>query len=174
MSAQGRGAVIFCPSLTEWAVLGLLGEGRGHGFAIARQLSTNAPLGRIMTVRRPLVYRALDRLESVEWCAPVHTEPGKAGPDRTVYRITPKGRRALNRWLDQPVDHIRDLRIGFLLKVGLNRRAGREIDKLVLKQQEILESTLTALARGRVRDEVDLWRRHNARAVRSFLRDLAD
>ncbi|MGH9199515.1 MAG: PadR family transcriptional regulator, partial [Acidimicrobiia bacterium] len=157
---------------TEWAVLGLLGGGPAHGFALARELGTAAPLGRIITVRRPLVYRALDRLEAVGWCAPVQTEPGKAGPDRTVYRITPKGRRGLKRWLSQPVAHVRDLRIEFLLKVGLNRRDGEEIDDLVSRQQEVLEKTLAALTRGRVRDEVDLWRRHNARAVRAFLRDL--
>lgn len=153
--------------------MGLLGEGRAHGFAIARELSIAAALGKIITVRRPLVYRALDRLEAVGWCATAQTEPGNAGPERTVYRITPKGRRSLNRWLSQPVAHIRDLRIEFLLKVGLKRRAGQEIDDLVLKQQEVLEGTLAALTRGRVSDEVDLWRRHNARAVRSFLRDLA-
>lgn len=167
-----RSAVLLTPSLTEWAVLGLLGGGPAHGFALARELGTAAPLGRIITVRRPLVYRALDRLEAVGWCAPVQTEPGKAGPDRTVYRITPKGRRGLKRWLSQPVTHVRDLRIEFLLKVGLNRRDGEEIDDLVSRQQEVLEKTLAALTRGRVRDEVDLWRRHNARAVRAFLRDL--
>jgi DNA-binding PadR family transcriptional regulator len=173
MAARMRSDGQLSPSLTEWAVLGLLGERSAHGFALARELGTAAPLGRILTVRRPLVYRALDRLEGAGWCAPVQTEPGDAGPDRTVYRITSKGRQALNRWLDQPVAHIRDLRIEFLLKVGLNRRASRGIDDLVSRQQEALETTLAALTRGRVNDEVALWRRHNARAAVAFLRGLA-
>ena len=45
-------------SLAEWAVLGLLAEEPAHPFALARQLGPGGPLGRVMTVLRPLVYRA--------------------------------------------------------------------------------------------------------------------
>ena len=183
-------------SLTEWAVLGLLNEGPSHGFALSKSLTPSAPIGRIITVRRPLVYRALDRLESSGWSARLQSEPGVAGPERTVYRITPKGRNLLRRWLSNPVDHVRDLRIEFLLKIAFTRRAGREIASLVKAQEDVLKTTLAALTQrkgtgppaheqrkgtgppaletrqGIAADEVDAWRRHNARAVVAFLRDL--
>ncbi|HEY7824307.1 MAG TPA: PadR family transcriptional regulator, partial [Acidimicrobiia bacterium] len=49
-------------SVTEYAVLGILAEAPSHGFAVAKELDANTEVGRILTVRRPLVYRALDRL----------------------------------------------------------------------------------------------------------------
>src|SRR5262245_30857708 len=98
-------------SLTEHAVLGVLAERPTHGFAIARTLSPTGSVGRVLTVRRPLVYRALDRLVDIGLAQPVHSEPGEAGPQRVIHKATPNGRRRLNRWLDEPVQHIRDLRI---------------------------------------------------------------
>jgi hypothetical protein len=46
----------------EWAVLGLLAEQPTHGFATAEALAPDGVVGRIWTMRRPLVYRALDVL----------------------------------------------------------------------------------------------------------------
>ena len=49
-------------SPTEHAVLGLLAEAPTHGFTIPKELAPGTSVGRVLTVRRPLVYRALDRL----------------------------------------------------------------------------------------------------------------
>ena len=111
-------------SLTEWAVLAVLAERPAHPFAVARLLGEDGELGRVLTVRRPLVYRAAERLAAAGLCRPDHTEPGEGGPERTVYRATPAGRRALAKWLAEPVTRVRDLRLEFLLKVRLTRRAG--------------------------------------------------
>ena len=46
----------------EWAALALLAEGSTHGFAIARAMAPEGEVGKIWTVRRPLVYRALETL----------------------------------------------------------------------------------------------------------------
>ena len=70
-------------SLTEWVVLAVLVEAPIHGFAIAKELRPDTDLGRILTVHRPLVYRALDRLVAAGLAEPHHTEPGAAGPTRT-------------------------------------------------------------------------------------------
>ncbi|MGH8947639.1 MAG: PadR family transcriptional regulator, partial [Acidimicrobiia bacterium] len=70
------------PSTTEYVVLGLLTEGPTHGFAISKVLQPGTNLGRVITVRRPLVYRALDRLVDAGLAEPAHTEPGAAGPNR--------------------------------------------------------------------------------------------
>lgn len=162
-------------SLNEWVVLALLAEGPAHGFALARELEAGSDLGRILTVRRPLVYRALDRVVTAGLAEPHHTEPGTAGPNRTVHVVTTTGRRAVRRWLDRPVDHVRDLRIEFLAKLRLRARSGRDPAELVVAQRRALADTLEGLlALEDGADEVDLWRHHNAAAVAAFLDDLAD
>lgn len=160
-------------SLTEWVVLALVGESPTHGFAIARELRADSDLGRILTVHRPLVYRALDRLTDAELVQAVVTEPGDAGPNRTVMRVTRKGRSALKKWFVNPVDHIRDLRIEFLIKLRLTERLGNDASALVNAQRAELSTTFDTLdAAGAGGDVVDGWRHHNATAARAFLDSL--
>ena len=161
-------------SVTEHAVLGLLSEGPCHGFAISKQLGPESEVGRILTVRRPLVYRALDRLVDAGLAEPIHTEKGVSGPNRVIHQVTKSGQGELNRWLDLPVDHIRDIRIEFLLKVALLIRARRSPRRLITAQRKSLESTLQALDEIRADDHVSRWRRHNARAAAEFLEELDD
>jgi PadR family transcriptional regulator AphA len=161
-------------SLNEWVVLALLAERPSHGFAMARQLEADTDLGRVLTVRRPLVYRALGRLVDAQLAEPHHTEPGVAGPNRTVHRLTRRGRTAVRSWLRRPVEHVRDLRIEFLVKLRLSQRAGRDTTELVTAQRDALADTLVRLAAlDDYSDEVDLWRHHNAVAVGAFLDHLA-
>lgn len=159
-------------SLTESVVLALLGEGPTHGFAVARELQAGSDLGRILTVHRPLVYRALDRLRDGGLVEESATEPGDAGPTRTVMRTTRKGKVALNRWFVRPVDHVRDLRIEFLIKLRLTERVGRDATVLVTAQRAELADTLATLSVSNDDDVVDQWRRHNAAAAQSFLSSL--
>jgi PadR family transcriptional regulator AphA len=164
-------------SVTEYAVLGLLNEGPAHGFAIARELRADGEVGRLFTVRRPLVYRALDRLVATGCARPTTTEQG-GGPTRQIHAVTPLGRRRLASWLREPVEHVRDLRIEFLLKMALLQRSGRSPLELIRRQRAALEATIDALEEEEEEvkttslDHVELWRRHNATAVRSYLEEL--
>ncbi|MBM3696376.1 MAG: PadR family transcriptional regulator [Actinobacteria bacterium] len=161
-------------SLTEWAVLAALAERPAHPFAVARLLREDGDVGRVLTVRRPLVYRAAERLAAAGMCRPVRREPGEGGPERTVYRATSAGRRALEEWLAEPVSRVRDLRLAFLLKVRLTRRAGRSPLPLVRAQRLALAPRLGALAATNTppAEEIALWRWHGARAAQAFLEDL--
>ena len=157
-------------SLTEWVVLALVNESPTHGFAIARQVQAGSDLGRILTVHRPLVYRALTRLQDGDFVEQVATEPGDAGPNRSVVRATRKGKRDLERWFVAPVDHVRDLRIEFLIKLRLTERLDRDASPLVEAQRAELAVTLHTLAQSSDEDDVvDRWRQHNAAAARDFL-----
>lgn len=160
-------------SATDYAVLGLLAEGPSHGFAISKRLDPDTEVGRVLTVRRPLVYRALDRLVDAGYAETVTTERGD-GPNRVIHRTTARGRARLHRWLAEPVGHVRELRIEFLLKLALLERSGESPLDLVHAQQEALGSTLVALdepSSGDL-DHVELWRRHNAAAAGAYLQDL--
>jgi PadR family transcriptional regulator AphA len=164
----------FEPSLTEYAVLGLLADRPTHGFAISKALEPDTDVGRVITVRRPLVYRALDRLVDARLAEPAHTEPGTAGPNRVIHRITRAGRRRLDAWLGSPVGHVRDMRIEFQLKLALLQLLERSPLQLVVSQRRALEPTLAALdvpAEASV-DHLELWRRHNAAAATSYLESL--
>ncbi len=154
-------------------MLALVAEAPTHGFAISRELRVDSDLGRILTVHRPLVYRAIDRLQEGGLVEHVTTEPGDAGPNRTVIRATRKGKARLKRWFVAPVDHVRDLRIEFLVKLRLTERVGRDATALVAAQRAELADTLTRLAKGGVdHDVVDQWRQHNAAAASDFLNSL--
>jgi len=164
----------FEPSLTEYAVLGLLAEGPTHGFAISKALQTDTEVGRVITVRRPLVYRAIDRLVDAGLAEPDHTEPGAAGPNRVIHRVTRPGKHRLDSWLGSPVGHVRDMRIEFQLKLTLLQRLDRSPLQLVVRQRQALDPTLAALEvpSSDSVDHLDLWRRHNAAAAASYLESL--
>lgn len=161
-------------SLNDWVVLALLGEEPRHGFAIARELRPNVDLGRVLTIQRALVYRSLDRLVVAGLAVVVAVEPGDSGPDRIVHRVTRLGRTALTEWFGRPVEHVRDLRVEFLVKLRLSQRAGRDTSALLASQRAVLGPTLDHLTGFTAdADAVDRWRHHQATAARAFLEDLA-
>jgi DNA-binding PadR family transcriptional regulator len=164
-------------SLTDWAVLGIVAEGPTHGFAIARELAPDRALGQVWTVARPLVYRSLATLTQrglIEERG--ETESGR-GPARTIVRVTRTGRAAVTRWLGTPVEHVREVRTAFLLKIALCDRAGRATSELVARQQAQLAPVFAALGRRPKGEGFDFalaqWRRESARAVQRFLDSLA-
>jgi DNA-binding PadR family transcriptional regulator len=157
-------------SLNEWAVLGVLVDRSRHGYDIAADLRPEAEIGQVWRVSRQLVYRALERLADLGLIEPRGDEPGDAGPRRTVYAPTRRGRAALTRWLAQPVDHVREVRGALLLKLVLAHRLGVDATGLVGAQRARIADQLEALtATPPGGDPVALWRHHSAAAVVAFL-----
>jgi DNA-binding PadR family transcriptional regulator len=157
-------------SLNEWAVLACLAERARHGYDIAAELDPAAELGTVWRVPRQLVYRALDRLEALGLASPRRQEPGEGGPPRQVYASTARGRARLDRWLAEPVEHLRDVRSGLLLKLVVGRRLGVDPRPLVAAQRSRFGPALDALAVPPAGDDpVALWRHHSAAAVAAFL-----
>jgi DNA-binding PadR family transcriptional regulator len=155
-------------SLTAWVVLGLIAEAPTHGFALARLLARGGEVGRVWAATRPLTYRAIDQLAGEGMIEPVRTEPG-AGPPRTVHRVTPAGRRALHRWLAQPVAHPRDVRAELLVKLLLLERAGRPTATLLHAQRERFSEALDPARHPPADDSVSRWRAEQAAAIDRFL-----
>jgi DNA-binding PadR family transcriptional regulator len=125
----------------EWAVLALLAEGESHGFAIARAMAPGGEVGKVWSVRRPLVYRAIDTLAAMELVRAAGTVASTSGPQRTVLQATAGGKRAVARWLRQPVEHVRDARS--LLVLTLLFLARREADRALVLWR--LERTTAAV-----------------------------
>jgi DNA-binding PadR family transcriptional regulator len=160
-------------SLNEWAVLACLVEHPRHGYDIATELGPEAEIGAVWRVARPLVYRALDRLAALRLAEPRRSEPGDGGPPRQVFGATADGRERIVGWVDEPVDHLRDVRGELLLKLVVARRLALDVGPLVEAQRARFERPLAALAPAPPADDaVALWRHHSAAAVRAFLDDL--
>ena len=121
----------------EWAVLGLLAEVPAHGFALSKALAPGSEIGMIWSVSRQLVYRTLGVLEENELVQAIGTEAGP-GPERTIVDVTPRGRRAVGHWLEQPVAHIRDARSLLMLKLVFLTRSERDVRPLLERQRELL------------------------------------
>lgn len=161
-------------SLAEWMVLGVVAEAPTHGWPVVLALRADGPLGRVWTVGRPLVYRALGTLTEFGLIEPCGEEPGARGPNRTIVRATRAGRAALKRWLATPVEHVRDVRSEFLVKLALRDRAGLPADELVAAQRGALAPLFAAVRAERTRATgfdaaLARWRREQAKAVERFL-----
>ena len=94
---------------------------------------------------RPRVYRAIADLVMSGLVAPVGEAPSTRGPARIVYRATPRGRARLKRWLATPVEHVRDVRSGLLLKLALLDTAGMPNRPLLVAQRAQLGPVLKRL-----------------------------
>ena len=130
---------------SEYAVLALVAEKPVHGWALSVKLAKGGEIGAIWSLGRPLVYHSLERLEQEKLIKPVGLERGDRGPHRVVYGATPKGRAALRSWLAQPVEHVRDIRSLFLLKVVLSQRVGIDVEPLLVAQRAVLVPFVTWL-----------------------------
>lgn len=159
-------------------MLALVRERPAHGFAIAKEFAQDSDLGRIWTVPRPLVYRALARLEALGLIEALVVEPGQRGPTRTRFRSTRAGGREVDRWLQTPAVHVRDLRTRLLLQFRLLDRRGIEIVPLARAQLEQLEPIVVALSvqaeTGGFDGLLARWRYEAARAACRVLTGIVD
>ena len=153
--------------LAQQVCLALVVEGIDHGWAVGSVLAPDGGLGRIWTLSRPLVYRALDQLVGDGRVRRRGTAPGR-GRNRILLAATAAGRRDDRQWLDRPVVHLRDVRIDLLVKLELRRRRGMGSEEFLDRQIGSL-APLIAVMSGRDGDIVDRWRAEQARAVERFL-----
>lgn len=123
---------------SEMTVLALVAENPVHGWVLATKLAKGGEIGTIWSLGRPLVYHALEHLEQEGLIKPVGLERGDRGPHRVVYAATAKGSKAVQAWLREAVEHVRDVRSLFLLKIVLSQRARLDIEPLLVAQRAML------------------------------------
>lgn len=164
-------------AIGEWAVLALLAEGPTHGFALAGALDPEGEVGRVWTMKRPLVYHTIDSLVELGLAARVGTAAGAGGPRRRVVEATPVGRRRVTSWLRRPVAHVRDARSLLMLKLLFLERRDADPGSLLVAQRKrfaAIERTLEASmseSQGFARTLL-LWRLENVRAALRFVDEL--
>lgn len=141
----------------EWAVLALLCEEPRHGYAVGSLMAADGEIGRVWSLRRPMTYRAIAELERAKLVVLDSVEPGTGAPTRRVLRAAPEARDRVAAWLEQPEEHVRDLRSKLLLKVHFLRRRGLPIAGLLHAQRAVLVHQERSLAEQRSDDD-DLGR----------------
>jgi DNA-binding PadR family transcriptional regulator len=161
-------------SLAEWLVLCLVCEKPWHGFAIARLVGADGSMGEVWRVPKPVVYRALQRLEHLGLVRTAGQQPSRRGPVRSLVDATRAGREMALAWLTRPVSHNRDVRSELLVKLALLHRAGADPQPLLDAQRDLLVPIARALrdrlasAAGFDRALV-LWRCETVSATLRFL-----
>jgi DNA-binding PadR family transcriptional regulator len=164
-------------SLNDWAVLAAIAEGETHGFALARLFAPDGAIGRIRTIPRPLVYRAITQLVAGGLVAEQGWAPGSSAPRRRLVAVTAAGRDAVSQWLLEPIAHVRDARSDLLLKLLFLHRLGQDPAALIVAQRALLEPMLQSLrVQLAVSDEFDRtvvrWRLYSSEVLARFLDDL--
>jgi PadR family transcriptional regulator AphA len=160
-------------SLPEWLVLAILGQHPAHGFAVAQLTASGGELGRVWQIPKAVVYRAIGRLLEAGLIVPEGTEPG-LGPQRTVYAASEDGQGAAQRWLHEPVEHVREIRSELLLKLALLNRTGEDPADLLAAQRAVLEPLVGAIELRRSGSQgfdatLLAWRRATAVAALEFI-----
>jgi DNA-binding PadR family transcriptional regulator len=123
---------------------------------------------------RPLVYRSLEILDERRLIEASGHERGVRGPNRTIFRATQAGQDVLRRWLEQPVDRVRDIRSLLLLKLVFAERLGIDARPMLAAEQDAIAASIAVLeARMRLSggtEEILLrFRLESTRAVMRFV-----
>jgi DNA-binding PadR family transcriptional regulator len=163
----------------EWAVLALLAERPTHGWALASELGPEGELGSVWSLGRPLVYRSIEILAERDLIEPAGHEPGLRGPNRTIYRTTCTGATALAHWLEEPVEHVRDVRSQLLLKLIFAERTGLDPTPILSAQHQAVSAAVVKLE-ARLRESsgteaiLTRFRLESTRGVLRFVEGLLD
>lgn len=144
-------------SQTRFAILGMLTLGPMSGYDL-KKLSERS-LAHFWHESFGNLYPRLGELEA-DGLVTARRERRKRAPDAIVYRITPRGRRVLSAWLEEPAAAER-IRSELLLKVFFGAQAPVEVTieqvASYRRHQEAVRATYAAIDLG-LRDEMKMSR----------------
>jgi DNA-binding PadR family transcriptional regulator len=144
----------------EHTLLGLLEREPRHGYDLAREFTAGTVLGEIVHLEPSMLYAYLKKLEGLGQVRSIVQTQG-ARPPRKVFELTDDGERALVDWLSEPVEHTRDLRLEFLLKLAIAReRPDDDTDiRALFERQHAVCETFVASLRAQLDAEEDEFKR---------------
>jgi DNA-binding PadR family transcriptional regulator len=139
----------------EHAILGFLDldEGSGHGYDLARNFAPGQPLGGVLHLEPGMLYHHLKKMEKAGWVqSTVEQQPTR--PARQVYQLTDDGRAELKRWLSEPVQHTREIRLEFLVKLYFARLSDERLaSELIAGQLDSCRRWQASLAEQKAASE---------------------
>lgn len=158
--------------LAREVVLALVVAEARHGWALHRELAPTGSIGRAWTLSRQLTYRAIDSLVDEKFARRAAPREGMGG-DKVVISATAAGRRHCMRWLDEPVEHLRDVRTELVVKIMLREIHELPLADFVARQRAVFEPLIGAVTASDDRSPVGSWRAESAESVRRWLDRLA-
>jgi DNA-binding PadR family transcriptional regulator len=129
----------------EYPVLGILMESPLHGYETCRRLTEG--IGSVWRLGKSQIYALLDRLEHEGLV--IHERVGQENlPAKNIFSLTNEGVEVVKGWIEQPVYHIRDMRLEFFTKLWFARQASAvQEGHLLGKQLEVCRLKAADLAR---------------------------
>jgi DNA-binding PadR family transcriptional regulator len=138
------------------ALLGYLVEGPKHAYELNQEF--NQSLGMVWRLGQSMLYTQLKNLAS-SGLLEMEIIPQPSRPARKMYQLTLAGKEVFLSWLQQPVEHLRSIRLEFLIRLYFFRRLGIPgLENLVLSQKAILQTQINALLREAHETDDDYWR----------------
>ena len=117
----------------EYAVLGLLLQQPMHGYEMARYFDRD-DLSEVCPVEQSMLYTYLRNVEERGYVSWSEVRVGLR-PPRKLYKLTASGRGLVERWLDEPVQRLREVRLEFLLKLYFLHSLDSEREQRLLADQ---------------------------------------
>lgn len=137
-------------------LLGFLLLGPRHPYELHQEFSRE--LGRVWRVGQSHLYAHLKRLDE-SGLATVQIQTQANRPSRHVYQITCAGQESFFKWLRQPTQHVRHMRLEFLTRLYFFRRLALPgLEQLVAEQKALLQTRVASLGRAIVETDDDFWR----------------
>jgi DNA-binding PadR family transcriptional regulator len=130
-------------SLTEYAVLGLLAHARTAASGYDLMKAAQRSVGYLWSPSKTQLYAVLGRLVE-QGLATRRDVPQDDRPDKSLYRVTPKGRRAMRDWLDDETLEDDVERHPFLLKLFFARHG--DPDATIQQLEAYRDATAARLA----------------------------
>ncbi len=125
------------PSLSfEYVILSLLTSRAKHGYEIYKEMEAWPGLGEVWKLKQSMLYADLIKLEKLAYLESMPPDL-EYSPPRVNFKITEKGRTALEDWVTTPVQRPRDIRPEFLSKLLVAGRFGRQYTQNLLNLQKV-------------------------------------
>jgi DNA-binding PadR family transcriptional regulator len=121
------------------ALLSFFIEKPNYGYDVYKYLSNETTFFKIWHLKRSQFYSFLERLFIENYLSHEIVE-GQQYPDRRIFSLTPIGLQTLNAWTVTPVEHGREMRQDFLVKLFiLQSYFPSRINELVQNQRMICQ-----------------------------------
>ena len=129
----------------EYAVLGMLALRPMHGYEMARFFDRDE-LSDVCPIEQSLLYTYIRNVEE-RALVTFHEERIGQRPPRKCYVLSEAGRSLLDRWLHQPVERMREVRLEFLLKLYFLHQLDVDGERDLLRREiEVCEAYRSRLA----------------------------
>ena len=131
------------PLTTELALLGFLSREPMYGYEIHQRMSDPQGLGQVWQVKQSQLYALLGKLEGEGYLAS-ELQLQEARPPRKMFQLTEAGKKVFQEWLHSPVEHSREVRLDFLVKLYFLREEGAEaVSQLIDRQRLVSQDWLS-------------------------------